>query len=235
MTGEEGASLVVRILVVEDDRPLRDAVVTVLREESYQVDGEENGMEGLYLAEQRIHDLIVLDVMLPGLNGLSLLSELRAQGIETPVLMLTARDGVEDRVKGLDSGADDYLVKPFATPELLARIRVLLRRKYGGGSDGEIGYGALLLRRQSMEGYANGEPLKLTLKEFDLLEYLLLNREQILTKEQLLDRIWGIDSDAGMSVVDVYVHYLRKKLAPSGCDSYIHTVRGIGYMLKGRS
>lgn len=231
---EEGASIAVRILVVEDDRPLRDAVVTVLREEAYQVDEEEDGLEGLYLAEQRVHDLIVLDVMLPGLNGLSLLSELRAQGIETPVLMLTARDGVEDRVKGLDSGADDYLVKPFATPELLARIRVLLRRKYGGGSDGEIGYGELLLRRQSMEGYANGEPLKLTLKEFDLLEYLLLNREQILTKEQLMDRIWGIDTEAGMSVVDVYVHYLRKKLAPSGCDSYIHTIRGIGYMLKER-
>lgn len=223
-----------RILVVEDERPLRDAVVTVLKEEAYQVDGEGDGLEGLYMAEQRIHDLIVLDIMLPGLNGLSVLTELRAQGIDTPVLMLTARDGVEDRVMGLDSGADDYLVKPFATPELLARIRVLLRRKYGGSLDGEVSYGMLTLRRQSMEGYADGESLRLTLKEFDLLEYLVLNREQILTKEQLLDRIWGIDSDAGPSVVDVYVHYLRKKLAPTGCDGYIHTVRGVGYMLRGK-
>ena len=224
-----------RILVVEDDRPLREAVVTVLKEEAYQVDEEENGMEGLYLAEQRIHDLIVLDVMLPGLNGLSVLSELRAQGIETPVLMLTARDSVDDRVRGFDTGADDYLVKPFAMPELLARIRVLARRKYGGGPDGEVSYCELSLRRQSMEGYADGKPLRLTLKEFDLLEYLMLNREQILTKEQLLDRIWGMDSDAGLGVVDVYVHYLRKKLAPSGCDRYIRTIRGVGYMLKGRN
>lgn len=136
----EEAGFVMRILVVEDDRPLRQAVVTVLQEEAYQVDGEENGLEGLYLAEQRIHDLIVLDVMLPGLNGLSVLSELRAQGIGTPVLMLTARDSVDDRVRGLDTGADDYLVKPFAMPELLARIRVLARRKYGGGPDGEVSY-----------------------------------------------------------------------------------------------
>ncbi|MFD0711212.1 response regulator transcription factor [Paenibacillus sp. GCM10027626] len=224
-----------RILVVEDDRPLLEAVATVLREESYQVDEAENGLDGLYLAQQGIHDLIILDIMLPDMDGLSVLDALRKQGIALPVLLLTARDSVEDRVKGLDSGADDYLVKPFATPELLARIRVLLRRQSAGAPDGELKYGELVVKCKALEGYACGEPLKLTLKEFELMEYLLLNREQILTKEQMLDRVWGIDTGAGLSVVEVYMHYLRKKLAPSGCDRYIHTIRGVGYLLKERS
>jgi len=221
-----------RILVVEDDPQLLDAVCTVLAEESYDVDGADNGSDGLYLARQRIHDLIVLDLMLPGVNGLTILSELRSKGMTMPILLLTAKDGVEDRVAGLDSGADDYLVKPFATPELLARIRALLRRRSAGSPDGELQYGQLSARCQSKEAFARGEPLKLTLKEYELMEYLLLNREQILTKEQLLDRVWGIDSEAGMGVVDVYVHYLRKKLAPYGYDRHIHNVRGVGYMLK---
>ncbi|WP_054023578.1 response regulator transcription factor [Bacillus sp. FJAT-28004] len=221
-----------RILVVEDDRPLLDAVVTVLKEEAYQVDEAQNGLDGLYLAQQGIQDLIVLDIMLPGMDGLSVLHSLRLQGITTPILLLTARDSVEDRVKGLDAGADDYIVKPFAIRELLARIRVLFRRQSGGAPDGELKYGQLTVKCQTMEGYANGESLKLTVKEFELLEYLLLNREQILTKEQLLDRVWGIDTGAGLGVIDVYVHYLRKKLAPSGCDRYIHTIRGVGYLMK---
>jgi two-component system response regulator CiaR len=224
-----------RILVVEDDRPLLDAVVTLLKEEGYQVDEADNGLDGLYLAQQRIHDLVVLDIMLPGMNGLSILCTLRAEGIALPILLLTARDSVGDRVNGLDLGADDYLVKPFATPELLARIRVLLRRQSQGAPDGELKYGQLSVKCQMMEGYANGEPLKLTLKEYELMEYLLLNREQILTKEQLLDRVWGIDTGAGLGVIDVYVHYLRKKLAPSGYDRYIHTIRGVGYLLKEKS
>ncbi|MFC5403726.1 response regulator transcription factor [Cohnella soli] len=224
-----------RILVVEDDRPLLDAIVAVLKEEAYQVDEADNGPDGLYIAEQDVHDMIVLDVNLPGMNGLSVLSELRSGGSMKPVLLLTARDSVEDRVRGLDLGADDYLVKPFATPELLARIRVLLRRLSQGAPDGELNYGRLAVKCQLMEGYANGKSLKLTLKEFELMECLILNREQILTKEQLLDRVWGIDSEAGLGVVDVYVHYLRKKLAPHDCDRYIHTVRGVGYMLKEKS
>jgi two-component system response regulator CiaR len=224
-----------RILVVEDDRPLLDSVVMVLKEEAYQVDEALNGLDGLYLAQQRIHDLIVLDIMLPGQDGLTVLSTLRSEGMTIPILLLTARDSVEDRVHGLDIGADDYIVKPFATPELLARIRVLLRRQSGGAPDGELNYGRLSVKCQLMEGYANGEPLKLTVKEFELMEYLLINREQILTKEQLLDRVWGIDTGAGLGVIDVYVHYLRKKLAPSGCDRYIRTIRGVGYLLKEES
>lgn len=224
-----------RILVVEDDRSLRDAIATVLREEGYQVDEADNGPDGLYMAKLRIYELVVLDVMLPGLDGISVLEQLRLKQIHTPIMLLTARDTVEDRVHGLDAGADDYLVKPFAVPELLARLRVLLRRQSRGAPDGELKYGSLAVKCHSMEGYAEGEPLKLTVKEFELMEFLLLNREQILTKEQLLDRVWGIESDAGPGVVDVYVHYLRKKLAKTGCDRYIHTIRGVGYMLKERA
>lgn len=224
-----------RILVVEDERPLLEAVAAVLREESYQVDEADNGPDGLYWAQQRIHDLIVLDLNLPGMDGLAVLTGLRRAGTAIPVLLLTARDSVEDRVKGLDTGADDYIVKPFATPELLARIRVLLRRQSGGAPDGEVKYGRLSVRQQAMDGYADGVPLKLTVKEYELLEYFMLNREQILTKEQLLDRVWGIDTGAGLGVIDVYVHYLRKKLAVFGCESLIHTVRGVGYQLKEKS
>lgn len=222
-----------RILVVEDERPLLDAIATVLKEEAYQVDEAENGPDGLYLAQQRIHDLVVLDVMLPGMSGLSVLRALRAAQASLPILLLTARDSVEDRVDGLDAGADDYLVKPFAMPELLARIRVLLRRQTRGEPDGVLRYGRLSVKCAAMEGYVEEQPLKLTLKEFELMEYLLLNREQILTKEQLLDRVWGIDTEAGLGVVDVYIHYLRKKLSTEGgCDRYIQTIRGVGYMLK---
>jgi len=224
-----------RVLVVEDDRSLREAIATVLKEEAYQVDEADNGLDGLYLSEQRIHDLIVLDIMLPGMDGISILNALRAKGMALPILLLTARDSVEDRVLGLDAGADDYMVKPFAMPEMLARLRVLMRRQSRGTQNGKLIYGDLSVKCNMMEGYANEEPLKLTAKEFELMEFLLLNREQILTKEQLLDRVWGIDSDAGPGVVDVYVHYLRKKLAPSGCDRYIHTIRGVGYMLKERA
>ncbi|WP_201007244.1 response regulator transcription factor [Paenibacillus glycanilyticus] len=224
-----------RILMVEDERPLRDAIATVLKEEAYQVDEADNGLEGLYLADQRIHDLIILDIMLPGMDGVTVLKELREKGNAVPILLLTARDGVEDRVLGLDAGADDYMIKPFAMRELLARLRVLMRRQLRGAKDGELTYGSLSVKCHFMEGYANGEALKLTAKEFELMEFLLLNREQILTKEQLLDRVWGIDSDASPGVVDVYVHYLRKKLMPSGCDRYIHTIRGVGYMLKERA
>ncbi|MCM3631269.1 response regulator transcription factor [Paenibacillus glycanilyticus] len=221
-----------RILIVEDERPLRDAIATVLKEEAYQVDEADNGLEGLYLGEQRIHDLIILDIMLPGMDGVAVLQELRRKGVAVPILLLTAKDGVEDRVLGLDAGADDYMIKPFAMRELLARLRVLMRRQLRGAKDGELTYGSLSVKCHFMEGFANDEPLKLTAKEFELMEFLLLNREQILTKEQLLDRVWGIDSDASPGVVDVYVHYLRKKLTPSGCDRYIHTIRGVGYMLK---
>ena len=221
------------LLVVEDDEPLRSAIVRVLREEGYEVQPSGAGDEGLLYAEQNIFDCVVLDVMLPGMSGLAALRQLRAKGLATPVLLLTARDGVEDRVNGLDAGADDYVVKPFAMPELLARVRALLRRHGAVGPEGELEYAGVSLRPRELEGYAGSEPLRLTQKEYKLLEYLLLNREQIVTREQIMDRVWGFESEAAGGVVDVYIHYLRKKLAPAGLDGLLHTVRGVGFMLRG--
>jgi DNA-binding response OmpR family regulator len=221
-----------RVLIVEDDKSLLNAVATVFEEESYQVDRAEDGEDGLALAEQGIYDLMVLDIMLPGLTGIEILREMRKQGLTTPVLLLTARDSVEDRVKGLDAGADDYVTKPFAVQELLARARALLRRHGALSIDGDITYGRIVLRPKSHDGYVDNQPLKLTSKEFKLLEYLIVNREQILTREQIFDRVWGFDVDSNTSVVDVYMHYVRKKLAAHGCDHLVQTIRGVGYMLK---
>ncbi|MDB5084840.1 MAG: DNA-binding response regulator [Bacilli bacterium] len=221
-----------RLLAVEDDAPLLDVIVKVLEDESYKVDRADTGTDGLFMAEQGIYDLLILDIMLPGVNGISIVKQLRAKSILTPILLLTARDTVEDRVKGLDAGADDYLIKPFAVAELLARTRALLRRQGKAGVEGEMAYGPIYLRSQTHEGYINDEPLNLTIKEYELLEFFLRNREQILTRDQIFDRIWGFGSEAISTVVDVYVHYLRKKLAAQGCDQYIRTVRGVGYMLK---
>jgi len=220
-----------KVLIVEDDIPLLQAVARVLREEGFAVDESSRGDEALYLTESLVYDLVLLDVMLPRRDGISIVRELRARAIDTPVLLLTARDAVEDRVRGLDAGADDYLVKPFAIPELLARTRAVLRRR-GALAQGELRFGGLSLRPKELEAYAGDAPLRLTQKEYELLEYLLMNKEQIVTRGQILDRVWGFDSPAGEGVVDLYIHYLRKKLAPSGCDALIHTVRGVGYMLK---
>lgn len=220
-----------KVLVVEDDHELLEAVVTVLEEEPYIVDRAETGDEGFLMASQAIYDLLILDIMLPHKSGLEIIRELRENGIKTPVLLLTAKDSVEDRVRGLDAGADDYLVKPFAVEELLARLRALARRN-GIGVDGDLTYGPLRLSSNAHDGFANEQALKLTIKEYELLEYLLRNSEQILTRDQILDRIWGFDSEATASVVDVYVHYLRKKLACYGCEELIQTVRGVGYILR---
>lgn len=223
-----------KLLVVEDDKPLSDGIVSVLHEENYEVDICLDGEEGLYLAKQNIYDAIILDIMLPSVNGITIVKTIRAEGIKTPVLLLTAKDSVEDRVKGLDAGADDYLIKPFAVPELLARVRVLLRAK-GISNEKVVSYGPLWLNKQEHDGYAADIKLNLTVKEYELLEYLILNKEQILPRDQILNRIWGLESDVGLGVVDVYVHHLRKKLSAFMLDSYICTVRGIGFMLKGIS
>ncbi|BCJ85158.1 response regulator transcription factor [Effusibacillus dendaii] len=221
-----------RILVVEDDIDLLEAIVSLLEDESYQVDQASAGDEGYLLAEQGIYDLLVLDIMLPGMDGLSIIRQLRKKGILTPALFLTAKDSVEDRVRGLDAGADDYIVKPFVISELLARIRALLRRGGKMGTEGQLEYGPISLRPHLHDGYVGEEPLKLTVKEYDLLEFLLRNREQIVTREQIFDRVWGFDSEATSTVVDVYVHHLRKKLAVYNCDHFVQTIRGVGYMLK---
>ncbi len=221
-----------KILVVEDDSSLLGLISSVLKEESYQVDCADSGSEGLLMAERDVYDALILDIMLPEIDGLSIVKRLRAQSVKTPVLFLTARDSVEDRVKGLDVGADDYLVKPFAISELLARVRALLRRTKGE-MDGEISYGPISLQPNTHDGFAGEHQLNLTVKEYELLEFLLRNSEQILLREQIFNRIWGFDSESGINVVDVYVHYLRKKLAQYDCGDFIKTVRGVGYMLKG--
>ncbi|MDU2063894.1 MAG: response regulator transcription factor [Sporomusaceae bacterium] len=220
-----------RILLVEDDQNLGDTVSTLLQEEGYLVDRALQGDEGLFLARQNIYDLLILDVMLPGMSGLAILKQLREEAIVTPILFLTARDSIQDKVCGLESGADDYLVKPFAFAELLARIKVLLRRQ-AGVKESSLVYGSLSLDIKRKEAFMDSRPLGLTGKEYELLEFLILNKEQILVREQIFDRIWGFESEATQGIVDLYIHYLRKKLAPFGCDGLIHTIRGVGFMLK---
>ncbi|MEG6584752.1 response regulator transcription factor [Dendrosporobacter sp. 1207_IL3150] len=221
-----------RILVVEDDNVLREAVVSLLKEEHYIVDEAASGDEGLYAAEQGIHDLIILDIMLPEINGLEIVKKLRANNCTIPILLLTARDSVDDRVVGLESGADDYLVKPFAIRELLARIKALMRRKGNIVLEGALSYGGITLNSKVRDGLVGGQPLGLGGKEYDMLEFFILNKEQILTRDQIFDRIWGYDSDAAISIVDLYIHYLRKKLVPVGCDTLVQTVRGAGFILR---
>lgn len=218
------------ILAVEDEKALLQTIAGVLTDEGYQVDTAERGDDGLLLAERGIYDLLVLDIMMPGMDGLSLVRTLRTKGIMTPVLFLTAKDSVESRVEGLDAGADDYLVKPFAAEELTARVRALLRRQGKQNAEGELVYGPLSLKINEYDGFVDDEPMKLTTKEYELLKYFLQNREQILTRQQIFDRVWGIDSEANYGVVDLYVHYLRKKLG--AYEGFIRTIRNVGYILK---
>lgn len=221
-----------KLLVVEDDHSLLEVISTVLKEESYQVDSADNGAEGLLLAQSKVYDALILDIMLPEMDGLKLVKTLRNQSISTPVLFLTAKDSVEDRVRGLDVGADDYLVKPFAITELLARVRALLRRGHAGSGE-DISYLGLSVNPSIHDGFVDTHPLNLSQKEYELLEFLIRNSEQILFRDQIFNRVWGFTSESGINVVDVYVHYLRKKLEPYGYADVIKTVRGVGYMLKG--
>jgi len=220
-----------KILVVEDDELFRSAITSVLIDEGYSVEDTGHGDEGLFLAEQAIYDLLVLDIMLPGLSGLEIVKQLRIKAIHVPVLFLTAKDSIEDRVTGLNIGADDYLVKPFAVAELLARIKALLRRK-GGDLEELLAYKNISLDPKLQEAYCESEAMGLTAKEYDLLEYLVVNHERILTREQIFDRLWGYESESSYGIVDVYVHHIRKKMNATSCDHFIRTVRGVGYMLK---
>ena len=221
-----------RILAVEDDRHLLSTIVNILREEGYETDGAETGDDGWYLARQGIYDLLVVDIMLPGMGGLDIVRKLRAEGAATPLLLLTAKDSVEDLVRGLDAGADDYLTKPFEIREFTARVRALLRRRGAAEPNGDLRYNRLALNMKKREASVDGRPLELTHKEFELLHFLLRNREQILTRDQLFSRVWGLDADIGCNVVDVYIYYLRRKLKPHGYDHVIQTVRNVGYMLR---
>lgn len=221
-----------RILVVEDDQMLREVVVAVLKEEEYLIHETGNGEEGLYLASQNVHDLLILDIMLPEVSGLEIVKALRSKSITMPIMLLTAKDSVQDRVIGLNSGADDYLVKPFAIPELLARVKALLRRTGMGGKEGDLLYGDISVNSKLRDGFVDKNALQLTSKEYELLEYLILNQGHILTREQIFDRIWGFESETTIGIVDLYIHYLRKKLTAQGSQIVIQTIRGAGFMMK---
>lgn len=219
-----------RLLVVEDNRQLLHEIVALLSDE-YHVDSAENGEDALYMAEQNIYDALVLDVMLPGMDGFEVTRRLRAGNIDTPVIFLTARDALDDRVKGLNLGGDDYIVKPFQNQELKARLSAILRRSSSMTLNHVLRYKGIEIDDKRKEITVDGENLPFTTKQYDLLEYLIQNAEQILTRQQIFDRIWGFDSDTTEGIVEVYVHQLRKKLKKYGYDEEIRTVRGIGYML----
>jgi len=220
-----------KILVVEDNISLLESIKIILESE-YTVDTADNGEDGLFYAEQNIYDLIILDVMLPHLNGFEIVQRIRKQRINTPVLFLTAKDSLEDRVKGLEYGGDDYLVKPFQEPELQARIKALLRRSGALDLDAGLKYKEIVLTGRENDVMVKGSPIKLTIKQYELLEYLIQNNGKILTKEQIFDRIWGFDSDTTIAIVEVFIHQLRKKLEPFEYHKDIQTVRGVGYILK---
>jgi DNA-binding response OmpR family regulator len=219
----------VRILLIEDDRRLASLLAQRLRGEGHEAETCDNGVDGLATASSGRFDLAVVDVMLPGMDGMRMVTALRERGISTPVLMLTARDTVEDRVTGLRSGADDYLIKPFAFAELLARIDALARRAgtSPSGRPALLVHGQVSLDPDARRVTVNGAEVDLTAKEFDLLECLMEHRGRVLSRAELKERVWDFSFDAQTKVVDLYVHYLRRKLGDAG--DIIQTVRGVGY------
>jgi len=220
-----------RILLVEDEHRLSSVVRRGLEEESYAVDVAYDGREGLAMAESDEYDLLVLDVMLPGLNGLEITRRLRRRRVSTPILMLTARDAVDDRVAGLDSGADDYLVKPFAFRELLARVRALLRRG-DLTKDPVIRVADLELDTVTHNARRSGVEIELTSREFALLEFLMRNPDHVLSRTQIAEHVWNYDFTALSNVVDVYIRNLRRKMDDAYEPKLIQTVWGSGYRLR---
>jgi two-component system copper resistance phosphate regulon response regulator CusR len=220
-----------RILVVEDEKKVADFVKKGLQEQGYAVDVAYNGAEGFNLALNALHDLIILDIYLPGMDGLLILKRLREEKVKTPVLLLTVRATIEDKVLGLNSGADDYLTKPFAFEELIARVGALLRRRTDTGA-AVIRVADLILdpvRHIVTRGERN---IDLTAKEFSLLEYFMRNNGRVLTRTMIVEHVWNYDFDSETNVVDVYVNYLRKKVDTGHETKLIHTIRGVGYTLK---
>jgi DNA-binding response OmpR family regulator len=220
-----------RILVVEDEEKLAKFVQLELSYEGYEVAVAHDGLSGLMAARDQLPDLIILDWMMPGLSGVEVCRRLRQTGNATPVILLTAKDEVSDRVEGLDAGADDYVVKPFSIEELLARVRAHLRRTEP--QDAEIlVFGDLTLDRRSREVHRGQRAIELTAKEFDLLDYLMTNPRQVLTRDRILEEVWGYDFMGDSNIIEVYVRYLRLKLEAEGESRLIQTMRGVGYVLR---
>jgi two-component system response regulator MprA len=227
-----------RVLVVDDEPAVRDALGRALAVEGYTARAAPDGARALTTHAAEPADLILLDVLMPGLDGLEVCRRLRGVGDRTPVLMLTARDGVQDRVAGLEAGADDYLVKPFAVEELLARVRALLRRSAWesedapGGPDAPLAFDDLTLDPSAHEVRRGGRLIELTRTEYLLLELFLRNPRQVLTRAQIFDRVWGYDFGPASNSLEVYVGYLRRKTEAGGEPRLLHTVRGVGYVLR---
>lgn len=224
-----GKGLVVRLLIIEDNKKLSRAIALSL-EESFLVDCAYDGEEGLYLAQSNAYDIVLLDVMLPGIDGFGVLEELRKRGNATPVLMLTARGALDDRLRGLRAGADDYLVKPFYRDELLARIEAVLRRSVPRPALNEMRFRELVLDLDKRLARVGDEPVELKGRQFDVLECLMANEGRLISKASLFDKVWGIMSDTSSNVVEVYISAVRRALESTGYDSYIHTIRGAGYL-----
>jgi two-component system copper resistance phosphate regulon response regulator CusR len=220
-----------RVLVVEDERKVGSFIKRALEEESYAVDLCEDGAQGLDLALSGSYDVIVIDLMLPNLPGLEILRRIRKEKIHTPVLILTAQSKVDQKVKGLDAGADDYLTKPFAIDELLARVRVLLRRG-AAETPGVLQVDDLILNPATREVTRDGQRIDLTVKEYALLEYFMRHAGRVLTRPMISEHVWDQDFDTFTNVIDVYVNYLRNKIDRGRSRKLIHTIRGSGYMLK---
>ncbi len=222
-----------KLLLAEDEKRMANALTEILRLEKYDVDHVADGISALEALESGIYDVVVLDVMMPGMNGFEVVRAARRKGIKTPVLMLTAKSELEDKVTGLDNGADDYLTKPFLTKELLARLRALCRRSVNS-PDGSLTFGDLSLdvNTAALSCTANGQSVRLSEKELRILEYMIANQGQILTREQLAMKIWGFENEAEYNNVEVYMSFTRKKLAFIGAKTQIKAVRGIGYELR---
>ena len=222
-----------KILIIEDEKKISGLIRKGLEEEQYDVDEALDGEKGEQLLQKNNYDLLVLDIMLPKKNGLDVLDSLRKKNNDIPVLMLTAKGTVEDRVKGLDTGADDYLVKPFAIAELLARVRSLLRRKKGAEKSATIlTIADLTLDLVSHKALRGGKSIDLTSKEFSLLEYFIRNKDKILSRSTITEHIWNYNFDTGTNIIDVYLNHLRTKIDGGFSKKLFHTVRGVGYMLK---
>lgn len=220
-----------RLLVVEDEMHLQNIIKKRLIKAGYSVDACGDGREALDYLAVSPYDALILDIMLPGMSGIEVLKTIRREGNHVPVLFLTARDGIEDRVEGLDCGADDYLVKPFAFEELLARIRVMLRRASDVSTD-ELVLADLKVDVRSRTVTRDGKNIELSGKEFSMLEYLMRNQGRVLSREQIEQHVWDFDYEGGSNMVDVYIRYLRKKLDEGYGKKLIHTVRGAGYVMR---
>lgn len=220
-----------RILLVEDERKLSSVIKRGLKEVHYAVDIAENSDDAIFMAETNPYDLIILDIMIPGKDGIAICRQLRKGKLDTPILMLTARDDIEDKISGLDSGADDYLTKPFSFPEFLARVRALLRRK-GKEKTTCLKIGDLELDQLTRKVYRAGQEIELTPTEYSLLEYLMLHTGQVVTRTMISEHVWNDDFDAFSNVINVYINYLKKKIDHGHAKQLIHSLRGVGYSLK---